>query len=182
MFRKSSLVRDSRGQSLLETALMLPLLLTLILNAVNFGYFVWITLNLTSATRNGIEYAIQGSSTPRNGTLPGRGSLSSTSEATVRALIAQELAAYNKDSKLEVNVCAVGAGQTDAEHPACETGQPDPEAANGFALVHVDVSYTFQPPIPLTPFTLALQSMPGCTNGATTCVLTRHADMRAMGS
>ena len=49
--RKYSLARDSRGQSLVETALMIPLLLVLILNAVNFGYFLIVTLNLTSAAR-----------------------------------------------------------------------------------------------------------------------------------
>ena len=41
--RKYSLARDSRGQSLVETALMIPLLLVLILNAVNFGYFLLVT-------------------------------------------------------------------------------------------------------------------------------------------
>ena len=31
--------KNSRGQSLVETALMLPLLILLVLNVVNLGYF-----------------------------------------------------------------------------------------------------------------------------------------------
>ena len=179
-----SKANDCRGQSLVETALMIPVLLMLILNAVNFGYFLVVTQNLTSATRNGIEYAIQGSSTLRNASLPAPGTLSSTTAATVSALIAQELGAFNKNNNLTVQVCAVGGSNASAD-PSCTNGQSaDPESANGFALVRVDVTYKFQPLIPATPFSLAVLSIPACSlsSGTTTCVFSRHAEMRAMGS
>ena len=57
-------VRCDSGQSIVETVLMLPLLLLLLLNALNFGYFFFTVVNLTGATRNGLEYGIIGSATP----------------------------------------------------------------------------------------------------------------------
>ena len=179
MFRKSSLARDSRGQSLIETALMLPLLLTLILNAVNFGYFVWITLNLTSAARNATQYATAGSSTPRNASLPIVGDFSTAN--TVSALIAQDAQRLpNFATNGTVDVCTVGG----SSYKPCTITDTDPEAANGFALNRVDVSYTFTPPIDAPPFTLGVLSTPVCTlkGGKTSCTLSRHVEMRAMGS
>ena len=53
------------GQSLIETALMLPVLLLLAFNAINFGYFFFVAVNLASAPRSGVQYAILGPSTPQ---------------------------------------------------------------------------------------------------------------------
>jgi hypothetical protein len=194
--RKQKNKRGSQGQSLVETALMIPVLLMLILNAVNFGYFLLVTLNLTSATRNGIEYAIQGSSTPRNSSLPAPGSLSGTPAQTVNAVISQELGGL-RGGALAVQVCTLNLGS--AGSPArtnCATAgsvpkdlpppDADPEAATypGYALNRVDIWYTFQPLVPATPFSLAVLSFPSCTSsgGTTTCIFSRHAEMRAMGS
>jgi Flp pilus assembly protein TadG len=183
-----SLARDSRGQSLVETALMIPLLLVLILNAVNFGYFLLVTLNLTSAARNGIEYAIQGSSTVTNASLP---QASGSAATTVSSLISQELSSFNTGT-LAVQVCSLnlGSGSGSAPTSTCTTSgsggtfpvpHSDPESANGFALNRVDVSYTFKTLIPTAPFNLVVGSFPTCTvNGS--CTFTRHAEMRAMGS
>ena len=49
--KHASRKRRSRGQALIETALIMPLFLTIVLNAVNFGYFFLMALNLTSAAR-----------------------------------------------------------------------------------------------------------------------------------
>jgi len=191
---KRSLAKGSEGQSLVETALVLPLLLMLILNAVNFGYFLLITLNLISATRNGLEYAISGSSTPVNRPLPLPGALTATAATTVDALIAQELGRLNNGS-LAVQVCSLSVGS--GAGPTCAmagsvpgtapTPDSDPELATypGYALNRVDVWYSFQPLIPGTPFSLAVLTIPACTRssgGTTTCTSTSHAEMRAMGS
>src|SRR5699024_6110588 len=53
---------QNSGQSLLETALLMPLLLTLIFNAVNIAYFSYALLNLANAASQGSEYSIQGQS------------------------------------------------------------------------------------------------------------------------
>jgi Flp pilus assembly protein TadG len=204
--RKRSLARDSRGQSLVETTLMIPLLLLLILNAVNVGYFFLITLNLTSAARNGIEYAIQGSSTPTNGSLPSATpSATSSTASTVSYLIYQEMTgALNAPGGVQVQVCSVNLGSTGSGSSAtsnCQTctnsgctggamssGSPvpdsDPESASGFALNRVDVTYKFNTLVPATPFNLIVASFPTCSSsgGAVSCTFVRHAEMRAMGS
>jgi hypothetical protein len=172
---------------------MIPLLLLLILNAVNVGYFLLVTLNLTSATRNGIEYAIQGSSTPSNGSLPAvRGSAATT----VSSLISAELGSLNAGT-LQVQICSLNLGSSTASPPisSCQTSgtggsfpspDPDPEwnTSPGFALNRVDVSYKFNTLIPATPFNLIVASFPTCTSsgGSVSCTFSRHAEMRAMGS
>jgi hypothetical protein len=202
LIRKRSLARDSRGQSLVETALMIPLLLLLILNAVNVGYFFLVTLNLTSAARNGIEYAIQGSSTPTNRSLPS----AITSDSTaVTYLIYQEMTgALHAPGGVQVQVCSVNLGSTGSGSNAtsnCQTctksgctggttgsGSPvpdsDPESASGFALNRVDVTYKFNTLVPATPFNLIVASFPTCSSsgGTVSCTFVRHAEMRAMGS
>ena len=176
--RKLSRIRDSRGQSLVETALMIPLLLVLILNAVNFGYFLLVTLNLTSAARSGIEYAIQGSSTVANTSLP---TAVGTSATTVSSLISQELGSLNSGT-LAVKICSLNRPcQTSGSGGQFGTPDADPESASGFALNRIDVSYTFTTLIPTAPFNLVVGSFPTCRlNG--NCTFNRHAEMRAMGS
>jgi Flp pilus assembly protein TadG len=186
--RKPSLAKDSRGQSLVEMALMIPLLLLLILNAVNVGYFFFVTLNLTSAARNGIESAIEGSSTPANAPLP--------SATAVSSLISTELGSL-KSGTLQVRICSLNQGSSTASPPTsnCQTSgsgstfpnpDPDPEWSTyqGFALSRVDVSYQFNTLIPATPFNLIVESFPTCSSsgGAVRCTFQRHAEMRAMGS
>jgi Flp pilus assembly protein TadG len=194
MFRKRSrAAEDSRGQSLVETALLIPLLLMLILNAINFGYFLLVTLNLTSATRDGIEYAVEGSSTPANGSLP---AVNNSTANDINSLINQELGHLNGGT-LGVQVCSLSVGTTTGSPPltTCATSgtvptnpspDPDPEWQTypGFALNRVDIWYKFQPIIPATPFSLAVLTFPACSSSGTTttCTFARHAEMRAMGS
>lgn len=177
--RKRSSAMGSRGQSLVETALMIPLLLLLILNAVNFGYFLLISLNLTSATRNGVEYAIQGSSTPTNSPLPQEGTLSKSNANTVDAVIAKELGAFMNNGTLTVHVCTTGS--SNGSQPICQSSDSDPESANGFSLSRVDITYKFNTLIPTAPFNLVVGSLPPC-NLSGVCTFIRRAEMRAMGS
>src|SRR5579864_8620274 len=79
--------QGSRGQSLVETALMLPLLLLLVLNAVNFAYVFLVMVNLTGAARSATLYSIEGSYTPyalqEAGSGTGSGSTLLTTPGTV---------------------------------------------------------------------------------------------------
>jgi len=58
----------------------------------------------------------------------------------------------------------------------------DPEAPN-FMLHRVDVTYTFSPLIPGTPFGLALLPMTACSvsGGNVLCTFHRQVSMRVMG-
>src|SRR6266702_801082 len=58
------------GQSLLETAISMPLLLGLAINIINWGYLWFMVLALSAAPRMGAQYATQGGAAG-TGTAPG---------------------------------------------------------------------------------------------------------------
>jgi len=201
MGRHFNQMRDSRGQSLVETALTVPLLVLLVLNVVNFGYFFWVTTNLTAASRTATLYAIMGSSTPSAAQqLPPSGS--SSNVLSVTYLTVQDMTGpLAGPTSASVQVCSPinlnglnagvngsGSGQvsncvtcTGSTCGSVGTGSPvpsaDPEAPT-FVLNRVDIVYTFQPLIQGTIFTLPLRASGMCNSG--TCTFVRHAEMRSM--
>ena len=62
--RKNALARGQSGQSLVEVVAMMPVMLLLLGNALNVGYFFIHALNLQSAPRTAAEYSVMGSATP----------------------------------------------------------------------------------------------------------------------
>ena len=52
--------RHDEGQSLLETAIAMPLLLGIAFNLINLGYFWFVVLSLAAAPRQGVQYSAQG--------------------------------------------------------------------------------------------------------------------------
>jgi len=188
--------RDSRlclkcedcGQSLVETALLLPILLLLAFNAINFGYFFFVAVNLASAPRTGVQYSILGFATPGQFQLAVPGPPSST--ASVSYLSYQDvngvLPGY-ADARVQVCTLRLGVtGTGTAQRANCAqygtgsetyTPAPDPEAPL-FVLHRVDVVYEVDPlipafelPTPGGPISLAL--MP-------TLRFHRQVSMRAM--
>lgn len=191
------------GQALVETILIVPLLLAIVLNAINFAYFVLMALDITSSARTSGLYSITGSATPAASTLPKAGPLScSAPAATVGDLACQDLtgAVYSPSTAAGFNVCSPSVGVLNAgtvnQQSACTTlgsigsfgtAEPDPELNSGntapaFMLNRVDVAYQFTPLIPFMPFNLIVLTSPGCTSSATTvtCTFYRHIEMRAM--
>ena len=108
--RLQSIAKMSRssGQSLVETALMLPLLIMIVLNVVNLGYFFLVVVNLTGAARTGILYAIEGGATPFSGALPSAGGSSpTTNTGSVAYLVYQDLTgALSNPTGATVQVCS----------------------------------------------------------------------------
>ena len=191
--RRPPFTRCSSGQSMLETALILPLLLLIIFNAVNFGYFFLVALNLAAAPRSGAEYSIQGFTSPGQVTLPNAGP--STTTTTVSYLTYQDMTgALRSPSSASIQVCSKAIGLnspgTSAQTAKCASYGPaatfptpasDPESP-AFVLHRVDVSYTFTPLIPGTPFGLTLLPASICSSGGGTisCTFHRQISMRAM--
>lgn len=190
--------RRSQGQSLVETVLLTPLLLLIVLNVVNFGYFFVVAVNLAAAPRAGVEYSILGFSTPASLSLPQAGPPSTNT--SISYLTQQDLTgAINAPTGASLQVCSstlglsgTGSSQT-AQCVTC-TGStcgtagggspapsPDPEAPN-YILNRVDVTYTFTPLIPGTPFGLALLPISTCSSsgGNVTCTFHRQVSMRQM--
>jgi Flp pilus assembly protein TadG len=78
-----SLGRSRSGQSLLETAFLIPLLLYVVLNFFNFGYFLLVVLNVSAAARSGVVYSIMGNATLTGSELPSAGPITyNTQDAT----------------------------------------------------------------------------------------------------
>ena len=193
-----AIVPGQAGQSLLETALVMPLMLLVVLNVINLGYFFVVAVNVAAAPRTGVEYGIKGFSTPGSPSLPQAGPPSGN--ATVSYLSQQDLtgAIYNPTSaSLQVCTQVLGLNGSGANQAAnCTTctgstcgsvgtGSPGPAAdpeAPLFILHRVDTTYTLSPLIPGTPFGLALLPIPVCraSGGNVNCVFHRQVSMRAM--
>ena len=207
--RRPALVQCGAGQSMVETALLLPLLLMVIFNAVNFGYFFLVALNVAAAPRSGVEYSILGSASPAAQLLPAAGPPNPPPPyLTVSYLVYQDMTgALHTPNSATVKVCtkaninsSTGLGvngtgsNTRANCVTCTSGTSacdsvtadttigaDPEAPS-FILHRVDVTYTFNPIIPGTPFGLTLLPTSICSSsgGRITCTFHRQVSMRVL--
>ena len=203
--RMKRIFKNDSGQALVETALVLPVVLTVIFNVINFSYFVVVALNLATAPRSGIEYAILGYSTPagKASGLPDATPATSTS-STVASLTYEDLhGALGSYSNAQVQVCSAkvlvsgsgtysSGGVTRANCVTCTSqsscgsnlsgGSPlpssDPESPL-FVLNRVDVTYTFSPIITGAVFNLATLPVSICSSGSS-CTFHRQVSMRSM--
>jgi Flp pilus assembly protein TadG len=177
--------RKDDGQSLIEAALILPFLLLLLFNAINFGYYFYVAINLAQAPRDAVEYSIQGSATPAQTTFPPAGPDSDT--VSVSYIARQNLTQGLQNATTSpVRVCTKALGivnpGTVNQKVNCTTYPSgatytftaivsDPESPT-FLLHRVDVVYTVTPLIPAQPFGITL--LPNYT-------FHRQVTMRGMG-
>jgi len=209
MQTRGPFIKAESGQALLEMAVVLPFLLILVFNAINFGYFFIVAINITAAPRSAVEYSILGASTPA-GDIPGLPAASPASTSTtVAALLFQDLqgALSTYATNASVQVCSkqvlVGSPATGvngtgtnlrANCVTCSTSTscgagaavttgalaPSPDIrAPNFVLHRVDITYSFNTMIPGTPFNLALIPSSLCTS-AGVCTFHHQVSMRAM--
>jgi Flp pilus assembly protein TadG len=198
-------ITSESGQALVETAVVLPFLLILVFNAINFGYFFIVSVNLASASRSGATYSILGSSTPAgdiwglppasSGTRPTVAdltyddlyrSLPSSVNASVQICSATALIGVSGVNGTGANVrtnCATCTNRSTCLTPvALTTGTlappPDPRSPN-FLLNYVVVTYSFNTLIPGPAFNLALLPVSLC-NSSGSCSFRRRVAMRAM--
>ena len=165
------------GQSLLETAVAMPLLLMVAFNLINLGYFWFMILSLTAVPRMGVQYSTQGGAAI--------GTSSAPSTAAVKDLVYENMtnAVHGATTaNTAVRVCSAksSAGVDPNTHIAgCDSFGPafsfpvntaDPEAP-AFVLNRVDVEYTVTPIIPGTAFNVILPS---------TLHFKRHVSMRSL--
>jgi Flp pilus assembly protein TadG len=161
-FAPLHLKAGTSGQSLLEVALFLPLLVLLIGYAVDFGYFFMVAANLTSAARNAAEYSILGYQGPGQTALPAAGPMTTVTSVSASAL--GDLASLvSSSTTTTIQVCSKSLGMN-GNIPNCSSYGPagtsyvptqDPEAPT-FVLQRVDVTYTVQPPVPMSFFKVSL--------------------------
>jgi len=126
------------GQALIEFALIMPMVLLLAVNAVNFGGFIFAWITVAAAARDGAEYMMMSSSSS--------GSPTPATNAQVTALVTSDIASLLNKASLVVATCT----NTTTAANGC-TNLYDPEAPT-YTLATVDVTYTYNPFIPLFSF------------------------------
>lgn len=162
---RGSILRDTRGQSLVELAVMMPIFALLMCYAVDFGYFFLAAANIASSARIATQYSILGYQGPAQSGLANAGPVTDTT--SVASLASAELASLvNSGTMTTIGVCtkALGMSTSNTKLPKCSnygvtgttyTPVADPEAPR-FVLQRVDITYTVQPPIPISFFGTSL--------------------------
>jgi len=160
--RSRSKTSGEEGQSLLETAIGVPLMLSLAFNAINIGYLWFMMLSLSAAPRQGVQYATQGggAATPSPGT-------TAVSNLVYENLTNRIKGVTNSNAGVRVCTNALGvSGTGPSQVSLCQSFGPamsvsavaaDPEAPN-FVLNRVDVVYTVTPIIAGSAFNVVLPS------------------------
>jgi len=167
---------DSAGNSLVETAIMLPILLAIAFNAINLGYFWFVGLSLAAAPRLGVEYVSQGGAALATSSMPSTANV----DALVFDNLSNTLRATSSNSATRVCSATSSGGVDSTSHiSACDSygmsysfgaNTADPEAPV-FVLNRVDVAYTVTPIIKGTVFSVVLPS---------NRTFARHVSMRSL--
>jgi hypothetical protein len=122
--------RGESGQSLIELSLIIPFIFLLIINAVNFGAYIFAWITIADAARTGVQYA----------------SVSSTTYAQLSTVMTNTTASLKNKASLTVVYSRNANGTiTCPGQGACLVAPPaDPEPAL-YTLACVDVTYTYVP-------------------------------------
>lgn len=155
-----------RGQALVEFALVLPLLFLLIVNAVNFGAFLFAWITVANSARVGVQYMVMGPVAVGTATQP--------TAAQVTTLVTNDISSLLNRSSLTVRICTNTNGTVACSGTGSGVPLADPEPSN-YVLTSVDVAYTYVPLI-------SLWSFPGLGIRATLppTRIHRQASMRAL--
>jgi Flp pilus assembly protein TadG len=128
------------GQALVEFCLIIPLVFLLAVNAVNFGGFIFAWITVANAARDGAQYMVMSKDSP--------GAPTAATLTQIQALVTADISSLLNRSSLVVAICT---NKTTAA-TGCTT-LIDPEAASTiYTLATVDVTYTYNPFIPLFSF------------------------------
>ena len=166
--------RKDEGQSLLETAICMPLLLGVAFNIINFAYFWFMILALSASPRMGAEYSTQGGQSI---------AVSSAPSASAVSTIVYDNMTHGvvgpTTSNTAVRVCNSSVGIGSGGVALCQSFGPgftfpavtaDPEQPV-FVLNRVDVEFTVKPLISGAAFNVIL---PANLN------FQRHVTMRSL--
>lgn len=156
----------AKGAALIEFALLLPLLFLLVVNAINFGGFLFAWITVANGARTGAQYMCLAGTTlgrPRPAT-----------PAQITALVTSDISSLLNRASLAVRVCTNTNGVISCAGPGSSVPAADPEATR-YVLAAVDVSYTYQPYLPIWDF-----SVLGIHATLPSSTLHRQASMRML--
>jgi len=140
----------SRGQALVEFALVAPFLFLLLFGVIEFGRFVYYTETLNSAAREGARYAIvHGSKSLGGGTGPTSGDPTGNSVKNVVRQFA--IGVIDDGTALDIEVCWPGLDTQPETWDRSLTGNPCDTDNNPGSYVKVSVDYQYKTLIPVIP-------------------------------
>ena len=119
------------------------MLFLLIVNAVNFGAFFFDWITVADAARAGASYWVLGSAAV--------GSPTPATAGQITTLVTNDISSLLNRSSLVVRVCTNNNSVITCTGAGSGTPSADPEPST-YVSASVDVTYTFQPPIPLFTF------------------------------
>lgn len=134
---------DAGGQALIEFALILPLVFLLIVNALNFGAFLFAWITVANGARSGVQYMAQGRATV--------GTPMAATAAQITTLITSDISSLLNRASLGVRVCKNNNSVLTCSGPGAYSPPADPEPTK-YILASVDVTYNYQPLVPLWDF------------------------------
>jgi len=146
------LLRDRSGQGLIETAIILPFLLVLAVNAINLGWFCYAYINFVTGARQGVEYSIQGLASNLGNDLQITVPPASAVSAIVYTNLQRTSLPNAGTSPMQICTLALGTNQSGLANCLQYNGyaptapMQDPESASNpqihFVLNQVDITYT----------------------------------------
>jgi Flp pilus assembly protein TadG len=143
-------MRTRSGQALIEFSLVLPLLFLLIVNVINFGAMMYAWICVSNASRAGVQYYITSGASV--------GAPAPPSPAAVQTLVGNDLHPLPNSANAQVCVAlstsvswnCTPSATAPATLPAADSGEGSPAIV--YPVGAVDVSYPYQPLIPLWSF------------------------------
>lgn len=132
-----------KGQSLVEFTLVVPFVLLLIVNSVNFGVFLFAWITVADAARAGTQLLAAGGAA--------NGAVSTATATQITSLVTNDISSLLSRSSLVVRICSNNDGTVTCTGDGTSTPPLDPEPAT-YVTATVDVSYSYTPPIPLFGF------------------------------
>jgi Flp pilus assembly protein TadG len=125
------------GQAIIETAILIPLLLVLLLNAMNFSIFIYAWVTVNNAARVAAEYKVYNWVVlGANGGPP--------SYTNVQSVITNDVTTLPGNASVSVQVCSKVNGSASCSPSLSYTPQDDPEP-NTYKAWSIDVSYSYTP-------------------------------------
>jgi TadE-like protein len=127
--------RSTKGTALIEAALVLPMLVFLMLNAINFAMYIYASVTVTNAARAAVEYQVY------NGVVLGFPAPPSFTE--VQSVVTADVSSLPNKTSVTLEVCTISNGTTTCQGTGSPyVPLPDPEPAI-YRIYSAKVAYTF---------------------------------------
>ena len=132
------IMRDRKGMTIVEFALVLPIFAILLFAIIEFGYYFFVQHTLQFATREGTRLALVGR------TLNDASGNPMTRQDSIIQTIKNYASAAVNPAALQISIFPVGPGYTD---PTNWQGTTDPGSGGNYMRVRVQYAFNFWTPL-----------------------------------